>query len=139
MSFANPTPIRIGMTGTFCGNRYRVAGRVVMGMEEDGETYYWNEFNLVNTEGESATLVYEEGEHGGNGGCSPYLSPGTDDRRGSRARIASAIRSNWTAPLASRWWTNRAFITSKAKLRKAWRSATWRIISTPKPATGWWW
>lgn len=65
MSFANPTPIRLGMTGAFDGRQYRVAGRVVLGMEEDGETYYWNEFNLVSDDGESATLVFEETESGG--------------------------------------------------------------------------
>jgi len=64
MSFANPTPIRIGMSGTFNGVRYRVAGRIVMGMEDAGETYYWNEFNLEGAGGESATLVCEETESG---------------------------------------------------------------------------
>ena len=65
MNFANPTPLRIGMSGAFDGRRYRVAGRVVLGMEEGGETYYWNEFNLVSDDGESATLVFEETERGG--------------------------------------------------------------------------
>lgn len=65
MSFANPTPLRIGMTGSFDGRTYRVAGRVVMGMDDGGETYYWNEFNLASDDGESATLVYEETERGG--------------------------------------------------------------------------
>jgi hypothetical protein len=65
MSFANPTLLRIGMSATLAGRRYRVVGRVVMGMEEDGETYYWNEYNLVSDAGESATLVYEETEQGG--------------------------------------------------------------------------
>lgn len=65
MSFANPTPIRLGMTGTLAGKRYRVAGRIVLGMDDDGETYYWNEFNLESEEDESATLVYEETERGG--------------------------------------------------------------------------
>jgi len=65
MSFANPTPLHIGMSGTLGGRRYRVAGRVVMGMEDEGETYYWNEFNLVGDDGSSVTLVYEEGEAGG--------------------------------------------------------------------------
>jgi hypothetical protein len=36
-----------------------------MGMEEGGETYYWNEFNLVGSGGASATLVYEATEHDG--------------------------------------------------------------------------
>jgi len=65
MSFANPTPLRVGMSGKLGGRRYRVAGRVVMGMDDGGETYYWNEFNLMNDGGESATLVYEETERGG--------------------------------------------------------------------------
>jgi len=65
MSFNNPTPIDVGMNGTFAGRRYRVAGRVVLGMDEAGETYYWNEFNLVSADGKTATLVYEETERGG--------------------------------------------------------------------------
>jgi hypothetical protein len=65
MSFANPTPLRIGMRGTLCGTQYRIAGRVVMGMDDEGTVCYWNEFNLVADRGESATLVYEEGEEGG--------------------------------------------------------------------------
>ena len=65
MIFANSTPLRVGMSGTFDGARYRVAGRVVMGMDDGGETYYWNEFNLVSDGRESATLVFEETERGG--------------------------------------------------------------------------
>lgn len=65
MNPANPTPITVGLSGTFNGRRYRVAGRMVLGMEEGGELYCWNEFNLVGPEGQGATLVYEEGERGG--------------------------------------------------------------------------
>lgn len=64
MSFANPTPIQIGMWGTFNGVRYRVAGRIVLGCDVDGQRYYWNEFHLVSQSGEEATLVHEEGENG---------------------------------------------------------------------------
>lgn len=64
MSHANPTPLRIGATGTLNGWRVRVAGRVVLGVSEGGETYYWNEFNLVDDSGNSATLVFEETEQG---------------------------------------------------------------------------
>ena len=64
MSNTNPTPIRVGTNGTFNGVRYLVAGRVVMGMELDGERYFWNEFNLVSDGGETATLVHEEGDNG---------------------------------------------------------------------------
>jgi hypothetical protein len=65
MSFENPTLLRIGMHGNFAGKDYRVAGRVVMGETESGETYYWNEFNLEASDGGYADLVYEETEHGG--------------------------------------------------------------------------
>jgi hypothetical protein len=65
MSFANPTQLRIGMNGNFSGKDYRLVGRVVMGETEDGETYYWNEFNLESKDGGYADLVYEETEHGG--------------------------------------------------------------------------
>ena len=54
MSFANPTPLRIGATGTLNGWRVRVAGRVVLGVRDGGETYYWNEYNLVDDQGEIA-------------------------------------------------------------------------------------
>lgn len=64
MSNKNPTPIRVGTYGTFNGVRYLVAGRLVMGMELDGQRYYWNEFNLVSDSGETATLVHDEGENG---------------------------------------------------------------------------
>jgi Domain of unknown function (DUF4178) len=64
MSNKNPTPIRVGTYGAFNGVRYLVAGRLVMGMELDGERYFWNEFNLVSDGGETATLVHEEGDDG---------------------------------------------------------------------------
>ncbi|MEO6245341.1 MAG: DUF4178 domain-containing protein [Opitutaceae bacterium] len=62
MNSENPTPLRVGATGTLNGWRERVAGRVVLGVEIDGETYTWNEFHLVDHSGNSATLVFEEGE-----------------------------------------------------------------------------
>ena len=64
MKFRNPTRIQVGMTGTFEGRSYKVAGRVVMGMDDGGQTYYWNEFNLVADTGENATLVFEETDRG---------------------------------------------------------------------------
>jgi hypothetical protein len=65
MSFENPTRLRIGMHGNFAGKDYRLIGRVVMGVTDAGETYYWNEFNLECKDGTSADLVYEETERGG--------------------------------------------------------------------------
>ena len=53
------------MTGTVADKSYRVAGRVVMGMDDGGVVYYWNEFNLQASDGDSATLVFEETERGG--------------------------------------------------------------------------
>ena len=65
MNFANPTRLRIGMHANFGGRDYRLIGRVVMGVTDDGETYYWNEFNLEARDGRCADLVYEETERGG--------------------------------------------------------------------------
>ena len=65
MNFANPTRLRIGMHANFGGRDYRLIGRVVMGVTDDGETYYWNEFNLEARDGSCADLVYEETERGG--------------------------------------------------------------------------
>lgn len=64
MSLANPTPLRVGASGSLHGWRVHVAGRVVVGMQEGGETYCWNEFNLKGASGNSGTLVYEATEHG---------------------------------------------------------------------------
>ena len=64
MNFPNRTPIHVGMAGEFFGKRYRVAGRIVLGENEGGDTYYWTEFNLVDDKGQSADLVFEESETG---------------------------------------------------------------------------
>lgn len=50
------------MTGALSGLHFRVIGRVVMGMDEDGTTYFWQEFNLLDDSGRNATLVFEDGE-----------------------------------------------------------------------------
>lgn len=64
MSFENPTRLRLDMRANLGGRNYQVVGRTVMGEEEDGKTYYWNEFNLEDASGLEATLVYEETEYG---------------------------------------------------------------------------
>lgn len=64
MTFENPTPLRIGMSGTFGGIRYAVKGRTVMSVNDAGSTYYWNEFYLVADDGRCATLVFEQTERG---------------------------------------------------------------------------
>ncbi len=60
MSTANPTPVRVGMSGTFAGKSYAIIARVVMGMEDQGETYYWNEFYLSDGSDRIAMLVCEK-------------------------------------------------------------------------------
>jgi hypothetical protein len=66
MNYENPTWLRIGMHGEFRGIDFRLIGRVVMGVRIDGETYYWNEFNLQARDGTAATLVFEgDGDGGG--------------------------------------------------------------------------
>lgn len=65
MSRVNPTSLRVGMSGRIQGRHYTVRGRVVLSMvADDGETYYWNEFDMVDSTGSTATLVFEETEEG---------------------------------------------------------------------------
>lgn len=65
MSTANTTGLRVGATGVLNGMRYTVRGRVVLSMvADDGEKYFWNEFDLVDDSGVTATLVHEEEENG---------------------------------------------------------------------------
>lgn len=64
MGFANPTSLRLGARGSLHGWKMRVAGRAVLGVEVDGETYYWHEFRLVGDSGNDGTLVFEETESG---------------------------------------------------------------------------
>jgi hypothetical protein len=75
MSYANPTPLYIGAPGTLKGWRTRVAGRAVMSMEDGGARYSWHEFFLVGDDGETATLVHEEGEQGPEWKLFRWLEP----------------------------------------------------------------
>jgi hypothetical protein len=65
MSHANPTKIRIGMTGKFFGRIYHVIGRAVLGVREADRVYYWNEYYLKSDGVEIVTLVYEQNFFGG--------------------------------------------------------------------------
>ncbi|MBI5688781.1 MAG: hypothetical protein HZC55_01695 [Verrucomicrobia bacterium] len=76
MSFDNPTALRIGARGALHGWSVTVVGRVVLGVELDGERYYWNEFNLVDAQGNSGTLVYEETEDGPEWKLFQAITPG---------------------------------------------------------------
>lgn len=64
MSLANPTSLRVGQRGAFQGWQVTITGRVVLSVEIEGETYYWNEYILTGDNGATGTLVYEEGEDG---------------------------------------------------------------------------
>jgi len=64
MSRANPTALRLGMSGVIDGRRHTVAARVVCSVTLAGETYYWNEFRLLDDAGGEMTLVFEETEDG---------------------------------------------------------------------------
>lgn len=76
MSFENPTPLRVGASGSLDGWRCRVAGRVVMGAEIEGETYYWQEYHLVDGFSRRATLVFEETEDGPEWKLFKLFTPG---------------------------------------------------------------
>jgi hypothetical protein len=65
VSHPNPTPLRVGASGTLAGRTWTVAGRIVLSMDDAGERYYWNEYYLCSEAGEEATLVFEETEAGG--------------------------------------------------------------------------
>ena len=101
MKFDNPTSLRIGMSGTIAGLRYRVVGRVVMGMEEAGQIYYWNEFNLVNDRGEFATLVFEETEDGAEWKMFTLFEPQNPLTAGeaARKRVGDTVNFFQGAPL----------------------------------------
>ncbi|MES2697420.1 MAG: DUF4178 domain-containing protein [Verrucomicrobiota bacterium] len=64
MSTANPTSLRIGARGTLHNWSVTVTGRLVLGVDIEGETYYWNEYILTGDSGNTGTLVIEEGEEG---------------------------------------------------------------------------
>ena len=64
MNFPNPTPIKIGLEASFAGKQYRVVGRAVLGVVEDGQVYYWNEYYLETDGSPTATLVFEDTEGG---------------------------------------------------------------------------
>lgn len=58
----NPTPLRVGMKAKFGGKEYELIGRVVFSTVEEGETYYWNEFQLLSADGDCFFLEYDEGQ-----------------------------------------------------------------------------
>lgn len=94
MSLPNPTPLRLGMTGTLAGRSWRVAGRSVMSMEEAGGTYCWNEFFLKSEDGDEATLVFETTETGGEWRLFTLFEPDTPLTAAAAAakRVGDAVQ-----------------------------------------------
>lgn len=58
--FSNPTPVQIGHGCQFLGDQWEIVGRMVLGVVEDGVTYYWHEFHMKSPSGGEAYLEYEE-------------------------------------------------------------------------------
>ena len=88
MSYANPTPLIVGKSGTLDGRRYTVRGRTVLSTVVDGTKYYWNEYNLVDAAGQAITLVFEEDEDGSEWKVFRMFEP----LRPMSAQAAAAVR-----------------------------------------------
>lgn len=61
MSFSNPTSFALGQTAYFDGLPWTLKARMVLGVEEEGETYYWNEYILTASGGRVLYLELDEG------------------------------------------------------------------------------
>jgi hypothetical protein len=104
MSFANPTKIRIGTAATFFGQTYRVIGRSVLGVQEAGRTWYWNEFNLETSGGYYATLVFEETGQGGKWRFFEMFNPKVPmtAREAEEKRVGDAVNLDGTTVMVTR-------------------------------------
>src|SRR5688572_9589732 len=60
--FANATPLRLGMETAVGGKRFRIVARLVMGVVEEGQTYYWDEFLLEADDGDFFFVELDEGQ-----------------------------------------------------------------------------
>ncbi|MCC6443821.1 MAG: DUF4178 domain-containing protein [Armatimonadetes bacterium] len=60
--YPSETPLRVGMAGLFGGKRYQLIGRVVYSTVEEGETCFWEEFQLLAPDGDIFYLEYDEGQ-----------------------------------------------------------------------------
>ncbi|MFT3783245.1 MAG: DUF4178 domain-containing protein [Nibricoccus sp.] len=92
MNTANPTALRIGMSGSLFDRTYKICGRVVLYTEVDGERYAWNEFFLKATNGEEATLVFEEDENGPSWRFFQYFEPQEPFTANQVARVSLGDR-----------------------------------------------
>ena len=60
--FRNVTPLRLGMKAKFGAVEYELIGRIVWSMMEEGEAYYWQEFQLIGNDGSNYYLELDEGK-----------------------------------------------------------------------------
>ena len=60
--FRNPTPLKLGMKARFGAVEYELIGRIVWSMVEEGETYLWQEFQLIGSDGSIYYLEMDEGQ-----------------------------------------------------------------------------
>lgn len=88
MSIANPTLLRVGMSGLIDGRSHVVRCRVVLSVRIKGEVYFWNEYILDDGSGVFTTLSYEEDETG----CVWRLFSELSPLRALSAREAAAKR-----------------------------------------------
>jgi len=93
--FPNPTPLRLGMKARVKGTEYELTGRIVLGMVEEGVTYYWNEFELISADGDCLFLEYDEGRWKLMETFVPKHPIGPDEaarlRRGSRLSLEDDV------------------------------------------------
>ena len=60
--FRNTTPLKPGMKARFGSVDYELIGRIVWSMVEEGEKYYWTEFQLLGADGSTYFLELDEGQ-----------------------------------------------------------------------------
>jgi hypothetical protein len=56
------TPLRVGMTARIGGKEFYAVGRIRYVQTEEGETSYWEEWVLLNPDGDARYLEYDEGK-----------------------------------------------------------------------------
>lgn len=59
--YPNQTPIRVGRRAMLHGREYEVIGRMVFSMQEAGESYTWDEWQLLAADGHVLYLEHDEG------------------------------------------------------------------------------
>ena len=61
-SLSHLSPVRVGMTARIGGKEFHCVGRIRYIQSEEGETYYWEEWVLLNPDGDARYLEFDEGK-----------------------------------------------------------------------------